>query len=243
MSIQSNFLNITNNTNNTNNTVLPNIQRAYKKNSNKQLLNCTPNRTLNQEDFTQKIDMSDNTKKIKYVSTDDSNFEQFFSFGNKMGQNYDMVTDNNLHFSEETRRRPPPELFLNNNTSENPPNTSENPPNTSENPPNTPKIGAKQLKESDEYWDNTKRHNLDTSFYTNNPNKMRGRGFGEINKYDLYLNGIGVSTRQLNPETNPRNIDNDRMFMTNHNYNYDKFHVTESLPCGQDTRYLNKKMV
>jgi len=31
--------------------------------------------------------------------------------------------------------------------------------------------------------------------------------------------------------------------MTNHNYNYDKYHVPEELPCGNDTRILNKKMI
>ena len=102
---------------------------------------------------------------------------------------------------------------------------------------------AKIPKASSEYWDNTKRRNLDTSIYTKNPSMIGGRGFGNIEKYDLYLNNIGLSTRQDNPDETPKNIDNDRIFLTNHNYNYDKFHVTETLPCGQDTRYLNKKMV
>ena len=30
--------------------------------------------------------------------------------------------------------------------------------------------------------------------------------------------------------------------LTNHNFNNDRYHVTRNLPCGADTRYLNKKM-
>lgn len=98
-------------------------------------------------------------------------------------------------------------------------------------------------KESSEYWDNTKRRNLDTSIYTNNPTKTQGRGFGNIGRYDNLLNGIGLATRGENPEKNPRSVEDDRIFLTNHNYNYDKYHTTEMLPCGSDTRYLNKKMI
>jgi hypothetical protein len=104
-------------------------------------------------------------------------------------------------------------------------------------------IAAKVSKASAEYWDNTKRRNLDTATYTNNPHKIQGRGFGDIDSYDLFMNGVGTSTRQDNPDKKPQNTEDDRIFMTNHNYHYDKFHVTESLPCGSDTRYLNKKML
>ena len=98
-------------------------------------------------------------------------------------------------------------------------------------------------KESDIYWDNTRRKNLDTGVYTENPSKIGGRGFGDITKYDLFLNGIGLSTRQDEPNTKPQNVDNDRIYLPNHNYNYAKFHVSESLDFGADTRYLNKKMI
>ena len=98
-------------------------------------------------------------------------------------------------------------------------------------------------KESSEYWDNTKRRNLDTSVYTNNPTKIQGRGFGNIGRYDNLFNGIGLATRGENPEKNPRSVEDDRIFLTNHNYNHDKYHTTEMLPCGSDTRYLNKKMI
>jgi len=104
-------------------------------------------------------------------------------------------------------------------------------------------IAAKVSKVSPDYWDNTKRRNLDTSVYTNNPSKIQGRGFGDVNSYGLYLNGVGVSTRQDNPDEKPQNVEDDRIYLTNHNYHYDKHHVTEVLPCGHDTRYLNKKMI
>jgi hypothetical protein len=102
---------------------------------------------------------------------------------------------------------------------------------------------AKIPKASAEYWDNTKRRNLNTSTYTNNPNKMGGRGFGNIPVYDVFTNGVGVTTRHDDPDTKPRNLEDDRIFMTTHNYNYDKHHVPEMLGCGSDTRYLNKKMI
>jgi hypothetical protein len=102
---------------------------------------------------------------------------------------------------------------------------------------------SKLPKESSEYWDNTKRRNLDTSVYTNNPTKIQGRGFGNIDRYDNLLNGIGLATRGENPDKNPRSVEDDRIFLTNHNYNYDKYHTTDMLPCGTDTRYLNKKMI
>jgi len=57
------------------------------------------------------------------------------------------------------------------------------------------------------------------------------------------MNGVGMATRQDNPDSKPQNFEDDRIFMTNHNYHYDKHHVTEYLPCGSDTRYLNKKML
>ena len=90
--------------------------------------------------------------------------------------------------------------------------------------------------------DNTKRKNLDTSTYTNNPTKIQGRGFGDINNYGMLLNGIGESTRQNNIETNPRNVEDNRIYVMQHN-NYNGQRVTENLACGSDTRYLNKKMI
>lgn len=96
--------------------------------------------------------------------------------------------------------------------------------------------------DTSKYLDNTKRKNLDTSIYTYNPSKIQGRGFGNINEYGLLLNGIGISTRQENQEKNPRNVEDDRIFFINHN-NYNPKRITDDIPCGADTRYLNKKMI
>ena len=106
-----------------------------------------------------------------------------------------------------------------------------------------PDSAAKLTKVSSQYWDNTKRRNLDTATYTDPPSKVSGRGFGEIEKYGNFMNGIGIMTRQDNPDLNPRNVDDDRIFLTNQNYNYDKFHVPEKLNCGDDTRAINKKIL
>ena len=197
----------------------------------------------------------------------------FFSFGNKLGQNYNTVLDNDLRYSESTRRKTlskdlqlkykmssadetfddldeqsmiSHQLMKSNNRLESDIETMSQVDESYKMSIANNEISdnaAKIPKASAEYWDNTKRRNLDTAIYTNNPNKMGGRGFGDVNKYDVYLNGVGLSTRQDKPDDKPRNVDNDRVFMTNHNYNYDKFHITENLPCGQDTRYLNKKMI
>lgn len=197
--------------------------------------------------------------KMKYITTDSSNFKDFYSFGNKMGQNYNTDQESDLRFSESTRRK-----LLDKNTITNYKNKSRD--NTLDKideisrvvnadsnlrPGNIMSINsnlignsaAKIPKASAEYWDNTKRRNLDTSTYTNNPHKIQGRGFGDINSYDVFFNGVGLTTRQDDPNTNPRNYEDDRIFLTNHNYHYDKYHVTENLQCGADTRYLNKKMV
>ena len=65
--------------------------------------------------------------------------------------------------------------------------------------------------------DNTKRKNLDTSIYTNNPMKIQGRGFGNINNYGYFCNGIGISTRQDNQDKNPRNLEDNRINIIQHN--------------------------
>lgn len=211
---------------------------------------------------------TENKSRIKYVSTSKNDFKEFFSFGNKLGQNYNTEMDNDLRFSESTRRKTLAKELQNKYKMSSTDETFDNLENDqmdkmsnieTMNNINTMKniklqkmsidnneisnTAAKIPKASAEYWDNTKRRNLDTSVYTKNPNKKGGRGFGNVEKYDLYLNNVGLSTRQDNPDEKPRNIDEDRIFLTNHNYNYDKFHVTETLPCGQDTRYLNKKMI
>jgi hypothetical protein len=153
----------------------------------------------------EKVKEIEGTRKIKYITTGPNNFNDFYSFGVKYGQNYNTDQESELLYSEATRSKLP--------------------------------------KESSEYWDNTKRRNLDTSVYTNNPTKIQGRGFGNIDRYDNLLNGIGLATRGENPDKNPRSVEDDRIFLTNHNYNYDKYHTTDMLPCGTDTRYLNKKMI
>lgn len=219
-------------------------------------------------------------EKLKYVSTDNNNFRDFYSFGNKLGQNYNTNQESELLFGDSARRKNPARMqpeslnknMRNGNTSMK--NSSGN-GNTNNkfitnlvNTEDKLKINQNMLqssivgyeksmssstemsntaakipKASEEYWDNTKRRNLDTSIYTNNPMKIQGRGFGNVNEYDLFLNGVGTSTRQENPDIKPQNVDNDRLYLTNQNYHYDKFHVTENLPCGADTRYLNKNML
>ena len=190
--------------------------------------------------------------KIKYVLTDKQNFGDTYSRGNRMYQNYDTDTENDLIYGTDTRKH----------TTKNKTNTQKNIINLIKNDANLklgqekvnlksdkvnlnafPKTAAKVPKESEEYWDNTRRKNLDTAIYTNNPSKIGGRGFGDIDNYGLFMNGIGMSTRQDNPDIKPQNVDNDRIYLTNHNYNNDKFRVTENLQCGADTRYLNKKMM
>lgn len=185
--------------------------------------------------------------KIKYINTDNI-FQDYYSSGNKMSQNYNLDAQNDLTYGIDTRRtntknnkssiinKP---LDKNNSEIMNIINTDIN---LKLNKPSI-KTAAKIPKESIEYWDNTKRHNLDTAIYTNNPSKIGGRGFGDIDKYDLFMNGIGVSTRQDNPDIKPQNVDNDRIYLPNHNYNNDKFHVTADLQCGADTRYINKKLI
>ena len=219
----------------------------------------------NKPDFADKPD-----RKIKYIETDKQNFKDFYSFGNKLGQNYNTDQENDLRFSESTRRKSLPKStqFVYKSKSRdttldtideissvqkdiiNIINTDSKLRTGSEinniMSINSNEIGntaAKIPKASAEYWDNTKRRNLDTSIYTNNAHKIQGRGFGDINSYDVFLNGVGHATRQINPDQKPQNIEDDRIFLTNHNYNYDKHHVTEGLPCGSDTRYLNKKMI
>ena len=204
-------------------------------------------------------------KKIKYISVDKKNFVNFYSKGNKAGYNYNTDQENNLRFSESTRRK-----SINKNTSSGSnilPTGGKNNKffddsddnfitnlvmtdsnlrlNNTISDDNTLLINSnmKGTKESTEYWDNTKRRNLDTAIYTNNPHKIQGRGFGDIKTYDLFLNGVGSSTRQDMPDMKPQNIDDDRLFMTNHNYHNTKHHITDNLSCGADTRYLNKKML
>lgn len=219
-----------------------------------------------------KIQISnDMEKKIKYNTV--KNFKDFYSYGNKLGQNYNTELENTLRFSESTRQKTPVENKRYAQKTESKSNLSQksklikkkplikiNEVNESENHLNIVDIdsslripsvynftnevsdtASRIPKASAEYWDNTKRRNLDTAVYTNNPQKIQGRGFGNISKYDLFLNGVGLPTRQDEPDINPRNVDNDRIYLTNHNYHYDKHHVTENLPCGADTRYLNKK--
>jgi hypothetical protein len=213
-------------------------------------------------------------RKIKYIETTNRNFVDFYSKGNKLGQNYNTEQENDLRFSESTRRKTLSKNTLNayKNASRDTSldniakkNLSANDrfitdlvsadsklrPNTAVSNDNImainsnliTDIAAKVSKASPEYWDNTRRRNLDTATYTNNPHKIQGRGFGDIDSYDLFMNGVGMATRQDNPDFKPQNIEDDRIFMTNHNYHYDKHHVTENLPCGADTRYLNKKML
>ena len=170
-------------------------------------------------------ELSIKDSKMKYITLDNNNFDDFLSFGKKL-KNGEINQDNKVHYAETTRSlenqnfskervvMPTQDLFI-----------------------------KKSLKESEEYWDNTKRKSLDTSSYINNPNKVQGNGFGNIAEYDLLFNGIGLSTRQNKPNEKPNNIDNDRLFLTNHNYNNDKYHVTSNLACGSDTRILNKKMI
>lgn len=206
-----------------------------------------------------------NNDKIKFITTDRQDFKDFFLFGNRSGQNYNTEEENELRFSESTRRKSIPKTIMKNFKKISKDPTVETIGDKSEGNVaimhllNNDTIlkttvmaidsnlvcdtAAKAPKATSDYWDNTKRRNLDTSIYTNNPMKIQGRGFGDINTYDMFLNGIGLSTRQDNPDDKPQNLDDDRIFLTNHNYHYDKHHVTEMLPCGTDTRYLNKKII
>lgn len=194
---------------------------------------------------------ANNNDRIKFITTDRKNFKDFFLFGNKLGQNYNTEEENNLKFSESTRRKSIPKTVMKNfkEISKDPAVESIGDKLLSKsmtmaiNSNLVCDIAAKAPKASPDYWDNTKRRNLDTSVYTKNPIKIQGRGFGDINTYDMFLNGIGLSTRQDNPDDKPQNLDDDRIFLTNHNYHYNKHHVTEILPCGTDTRYLNKRII
>lgn len=186
----------------------------------------------------------DNDKKIKYVSVDKQNFGETYSRGNKMYQNYNTEIENDLIYGLDTKKH----TTKNNKNGQNIINLVNNDGKLKLGQEKVnlnafPKTAAKVPKESEEYWDNTRRKNLDTAIYTNNPSKIGGRGFGDIGNYDLFLNGIGTSTRQENPDIKPQNVDNDRIYLSNHNYNNEKFRVTENLQCGADTRYLNKKMM
>ena len=266
--------------------------------------------------------LKDDVNKIKYIDTNQLDFNNFYSSGNRMYQNFDLDTQNDLTYGYNSRRNSskhntgmmPIEqptskqsLYCKNGICKIPKNIKSTPIRSSSNDSvssdesnrsesnrsvsnrsvsnrsisNNQKTKNKQdlnqieiiktdsdlklgnehsqikfnnymksaakipssVKESEIYWDNTRRRNLDTSIYTDNPTKVGGRGFGDIPKYDLLLNGIGISTRQDNPNIKPQNVDNDRIFTTNHNYNNPKFHVSEQLDCGVDTRYLNKKMI
>lgn len=165
------------------------------------------------------------TQKLKFINKDSNtdgdinSFDNFYSFNNRFGQNYNSDQENNLVFSIDGRLNP---MLVTNDA---------------------PNNASRSLKASPDYWDNTKRKNLDTSVYTDPPDKTTGKGFGVVEKYNIFFNHIGLSTRQDFPDKKPQNIDDDRIYLTNHNYHYDKFHVTERLPCGIDTRVLNKKMV
>ena len=167
----------------------------------------------------------DQSQKIKFYTVDNMNFNEIYSYNKKLGQNYNTDIDSDLLYGIDTRRKTARDTL-----------TMPNRNDINDN-------AAKILKTSSEYWDNTKRKNLDTSVYTDCANKIQGRGFGQIDSYGLLLNGIGVMTRQENPDLKPQNKDDDRLYLTNHNYNYDKQHVPGTLECGMDTRYLNKRMV
>ena len=217
----------------------------------------------------------ENENKIKYIDTPISNFKDFYQSGNRLYQNYDTDTQNDLTYGQDTRRQstnnqqstnnrqsiPRPVISAKKTSNKKSSNTSTdeisnildtdielklgrlmiNPTLGSQNQNQIKTSAARLPKESDEYWDNTKRHNLNTSIYTNNPSKIGGRGFGDVQKYDQFKNHIGVSTRQENPDIKPQNIDNDRIYQPNHNYASVEFHVPKNLGCGADTRYLNKK--
>ena len=198
--------------------------------------------TLNRE-------LSISNTKLKYIDTDSQNFVDFYSAGNKKYNNYNADINNYLTYGINTRISKPQEDTPKINKQDlnimdiidAESNIKLGNEYTQINLNSMSKNAAKIPKESEEYWDNTKRRNLNTAVYTENPSKIGGRGFGDIQNYDLFLNGIGLSTRQENPDIKPQNVENDRIFLTNHNYNYDKFRVTENLQCGNDTRYLNKK--
>jgi hypothetical protein len=221
----------------------------------------------------QYTDQSDNKKtKYVDTSRENvgrNNFRDFYAFGNRAGYNYNTDQESDLRYSESTRRKTLPSAILNNlkkvsrdvtlDTVDERGESSEasvmklvkNQDILRRNDKYIMDIGtnmvtdtaAKIPKASADYWDNTKRRNLDTSTYTDTPMKYGGRGFGDVGAYGLLYNGIGLMTRQDNPDANPRSWDDDRIYMTNHNYHYPKQHVTDILPCGVDTRYLNQKMV
>jgi hypothetical protein len=236
------------------------VSKQMPRQTSKQVSKQMPRQTSSQVSNIE----SNSDQKMKFVSVDKGSFKDYYSFANKMGQNYNTDLDSDLRYSESTRRKTLPASVVSSykKTSNNmvletlPEEGSSSNAHimgliSNENyiksnpqfPMNFSNTAAKIPKASEEYWDNTKRHNLDTSTYTNNPSKIQGRGFGDINRYDLFLNGVGVSTRQEEADFNPRNVDNDRIYLTNHNYHYDKHHITDNLPCGADTRYLNKKMI
>ena len=280
MSIQSNSTNLTNPTNSAN------LDKSKQNQSNLDKSKLNPKlKTKQINTKSQKSNFSDRPipsesvepsmeKKLKYYDVSNRNFVNFYSKGNKLGQNYDTEQENDLRFSESTRRKTLPKTTMsvykttsrdptldninNNYLSSNDKFISDLVTTDSNLRSNTSmsneKImsinsnlisdnAARVLKASPEYWDNTRRRNLDTATYTSIPIKVQGRGFGDVDSYDLFLNGVGTATRQENPDKKPQNIEDDRIFMTNHNYNYDKHHVTTNLPCGADTRYLNKKML
>ena len=215
------------------------------------------------------------TNRIKYIDSNELNFKDLYYSGNKMSQNYDLETENNLIYGYDSRRNSSKHntgISQNNDRSDmckdgmcRLPKSNKSTRSTTNmnsildlninqliNTDSTLKLGSfikpntnapTSLKDSEIYWDNTRRRNLDTAIYTDNPTKVGGRGFGNISKYDLLLNGIGLSTRQENPDVKPQNIDNDRIYLPHHNYNYSKFHISNNLECGADTRFLNKKMM
>jgi len=267
--------------------------------------------------------ISSDINKVKYIDSNQLNFKDFYSTGNKMYQNYDIDSQNDLTYGYDTRRHSntkntgmmpienikeslvckdgicslPPKKTHTGNSASDSRSSSRSSSSVSSigsstnsrsknqikenqlpmkvttnnrqdlniidiiNTDSNLKLGNEQIqinlnnlsrsaakvpsssKESEIYWNNTRRRNLDTAVYIDNPSKIGGRGFGDIPKYDLLLNGIGLSTRQDDPDIKPQNVDNDRIFLTNQNYNYAKFHVSENLECGADTRYLNKKMI
>ena len=207
------------------------------------------------------------TNRVKYINSKEVDFKDFYSSGNKMSTNYDLDSENDLIYGFDTRRnssRQNKGQMQNERLNICKDGSCKLPTKSTKTSKqdidiidlinneanlklgNFSKAASKaptSLKDSEIYWDNTRRRNLDTAIYTDNPTKVGGRGFGNIPKYDLLLNGIGLSTRQENPDIKPQNIDNDRIYLPHHNYNYSKFHVSNNLECGADTRFLNKKMI
>lgn len=268
MSIQSNQINSTEKPRS--------VKQNQRKTNQEHINNSNTQKTFSNTPRISKQIEPNMDKKIKYFEVSNTDFVDFNSKGVKLGQNYNTELDNDLRFSESTRRKTLPKKtmsmyknisrdtsldtkngveknisknnkFINNLVSTdtrlraNTATSNDNIMAINSNLIND--IAAKVAKASPDYWDNTRRRNLDTSVYVSNPKKNQGRGFGDIDTYDLFMNGVGTATRQDNPDLKPQNIEDDRIYMTNHNYNYDKFHVTEMLPCGSDTRYLNKKIL